>query len=101
MDSGRLVLPPILGFLAAGFFFPIYYYALPYALFCCFASGKLLGYIFSDLSHYYRHRGSPAPNSSMHYRKVYHLNHHFKNHDLGYGISTVLWDYVFSTVGSL
>jgi 4-hydroxysphinganine ceramide fatty acyl 2-hydroxylase len=100
MDSDRLVFPPAPALLIIGFFYVIYRSLLTYPVFCCFASGKLFGYICYDLNHYFLHHGSPAPKSNMHYRKVYHHNHHFKNHNLGYGISTVLWDYVFGTVGS-
>ncbi|KAI6218084.1 Fatty acid 2-hydroxylase [Aphelenchoides besseyi] len=100
MDGDRLVFPPVPALLIIGFFYAIYKTLLPDPLFCCFASGKLFGYICYDLSHYYLHHGSPEPHSNMHYRKVYHHNHHFKDHDQGFGISTVLWDHVFGTVGS-
>lgn len=94
MDGDRLVFPPTPALLIIGFFYVVYRSLLAYPVFCCFASGKLFGYICYDVSHYYLHHGNPAPKSNMHFRKVYHHNHHFKNHNLGYGISTVLWDYV-------
>ncbi|ODQ80736.1 hypothetical protein BABINDRAFT_34639 [Babjeviella inositovora NRRL Y-12698] len=30
--------------------------------------------------------------------KRYHLQHHYKNFDLGYGVTTKIWDYAFGTV---
>jgi sterol desaturase/sphingolipid hydroxylase (fatty acid hydroxylase superfamily) len=99
MDGERLVFPPTPALLIVGFFYAIYRSILPYPVFCCFASGKLFGYICYDMNHYYLHHGNPAPDTNMHFRKVYHHNHHFKDSDLAYGISTVLWDYVFGTVG--
>uniref|UniRef100_A0A1I7WP51 Cytochrome b5 heme-binding domain-containing protein n=1 Tax=Heterorhabditis bacteriophora TaxID=37862 RepID=A0A1I7WP51_HETBA len=68
-------------------------------IFCAFGSGKLFGYISYDMMHYYLHHGRPRPLTNMHYRKVYHHNHHFKDFDAGFGISTSLWDYIFDTVG--
>ncbi|TKR60003.1 hypothetical protein L596_029599 [Steinernema carpocapsae] len=99
MDGDRLVFPPTPALFIVGFFYFIYSSLLPFSVFCCFASGKLFGYICYDMVHYYLHHGSPEPSSTMHFRKVYHHNHHFKDFDLAYGISTVLWDHVFQTVG--
>ena len=30
--------------------------------------------------------------------KKYHLAHHYKNFDLGFGVTSKVWDYVFNTV---
>ena len=32
--------------------------------------------------------------------REYHLRHHFRDDDLGYGVSSPLWDYVFGTVST-
>lgn len=99
MDGDRLVFPPVLAIPVVVFFHFVYVAILPYTIFCCYAAGKLFGYIVYDLSHYYLHHGHPEPPSNFHYRKVYHDNHHYKDYDVGFGISTVIWDYVFNTVG--
>uniref|UniRef100_A0AC34QRU2 Fatty acid 2-hydroxylase n=1 Tax=Panagrolaimus sp. JU765 TaxID=591449 RepID=A0AC34QRU2_9BILA len=99
MDGDRLVFPPTPALLIIGFFYVFYRSLLSYPVFCCFASGKLFGYICYDVIHYFLHHGTPKPRSNWHYRKVYHHNHHFKNFDAGYGISTNLWDFVFKTEG--
>uniref|UniRef100_A0AC35F5R3 Fatty acid 2-hydroxylase n=1 Tax=Panagrolaimus sp. PS1159 TaxID=55785 RepID=A0AC35F5R3_9BILA len=100
MDGDRLVFPPTAALLIIGFFYLFYRTFLPYSIFCCFCSGKLFGYICYDLIHYYLHHGRPRPTTNLHFRKVYHHNHHFKDFDAGYGISTSLWDYIFNTEGS-
>uniref|UniRef100_A0A914HNK2 Fatty acid 2-hydroxylase n=1 Tax=Globodera rostochiensis TaxID=31243 RepID=A0A914HNK2_GLORO len=99
MDSDRLVFPPAAALLIVCFFYAIYRILLPFPFFCCFASGKLFGYIVYDITHYYLHHGRPEPNSRWHYRKVYHHNHHFKDSDSSFGISTTFWDCVFGTLG--
>ncbi|KAL6732664.1 hypothetical protein Aduo_003403 [Ancylostoma duodenale] len=99
MDGDRLVFPPAPALIIVAFFYAIYSNVLPWHIFCAFGSGKLFGYIGYDMIHYYLHHGCPRPLTNMHYRKVYHHNHHFKDFDAGFGISTSLWDYVFHTVG--
>jgi len=100
MDGDRLVFPPTPALLIVGFFYMVYRSFLPWPVFCAFASGKLFGYICYDMIHFYLHHGSPKPTSNLHYRKVYHHNHHFKDFDAGFGISTNLWDYFFETIGT-
>lgn len=100
MDGDRLVFPPAAAVLIIAVFYAFYRVLLPWPIFCCYASGKLFGYICYDMIHYYLHHGSPEPSSNMHFRKVYHHNHHFKDFDLAFGISSTLWDYVFGTVGA-
>uniref|UniRef100_A0A915PT18 Fatty acid 2-hydroxylase n=1 Tax=Setaria digitata TaxID=48799 RepID=A0A915PT18_9BILA len=106
MDGDRLVFPPVPAAVIVAFFYCFYTWLLPYDLFCCFGAGKLFGYIIYDCSHYYFHHADPLPGTNLHFRKVYHNNHHFKHFDLvlfsfvAFGISTILWDYVFNTVGA-
>ncbi|CAP31203.1 Protein CBG12227 [Caenorhabditis briggsae] len=99
MDGDRLVFPPVPAALIVGIFYVIYSNTFQWSVFCAFGAGKLFGYVTYDMVHYYLHHGSPRPRSNLHYRKVYHHNHHFKNFDVGFGISTSLWDYVFHTIG--
>ncbi|VDK17413.1 unnamed protein product [Anisakis simplex] len=99
MDGDRLVFPPVPALPIVLFFYVLYINILPYHVFCCFAAGKLFGYVVYDVTHYYLHHGNPRPLTNLHFRKVYHHNHHFKDFDLAFGISTVIWDHVFHTVG--
>ena len=32
------------------------------------------------------------------WQKKYHLAHHYKNFELGFGVTSAMWDYVFNTV---
>uniref|UniRef100_A0A0K0DH34 Fatty acid 2-hydroxylase n=1 Tax=Angiostrongylus cantonensis TaxID=6313 RepID=A0A0K0DH34_ANGCA len=97
MDTGRLVFPPFPAFFIVALFYAIYSRILPWLaaftiyllyceqmnIFCAFGSGKLFGYVGYDMIHYYLHHGCPRPLTNMHYRKVYHHNHHFKDFDAG------------------
>lgn len=47
--------------------------------------------------HYYLHYGSPSTFKYLYHIKRYHYQHHFVQHDKGFGISSPLWDYVFRT----
>uniref|UniRef100_A0A0N4Z0C4 Cytochrome b5 heme-binding domain-containing protein n=1 Tax=Parastrongyloides trichosuri TaxID=131310 RepID=A0A0N4Z0C4_PARTI len=99
-DGDRLVFPPTPALFIIGFFYFVYSSILPWDIFCCFAAAKLCSYIGYDVIHYWLHHAQFKCNSIAHYRKVYHHNHHFKDFDAGFGITTNLWDYVFGTVGS-
>ena len=70
---------------------------LDYPTTCGVLTGGITGYILYDLTHYYLHHGVPI---TQHLRtmKTYHLNHHYKNYHLGYGITSKLWDRVFGTL---
>lgn len=60
-------------------------------------AGLYTGYIAYDMTHYYVHFAKP----SLEYfkgMKNYHVLHHYKEPENGFGISSKLWDYVFGTV---
>jgi 4-hydroxysphinganine ceramide fatty acyl 2-hydroxylase len=93
----RLVMPPPL---ALAILQPVYWgmrIFMTYHMTVAVLAGGLVGYILYDLTHYYLHHGVPF---TQHLRtmKSYHLNHHYKNYHLGYGITTKLWDRVFNTL---
>lgn len=63
---------------------------------CAVGSGTIFAYVCYDLCHYFLHHGR----SSIAYlreMKTYHLNHHYQNWELGFGITTKFWDKVFGT----
>ncbi|KAI0945525.1 hypothetical protein AcW1_001725 [Taiwanofungus camphoratus] len=94
MDRLRLPIPPAMFAIIA---FPVI--QLAYAIFApATANGVIAGTVFSyilyDMIHY-----------ALHYEKfpwrelkTYHLTHHYKNPDSGYGVTSMIWDYVFNTV---
>ncbi|CAJ0912976.1 3310_t:CDS:1, partial [Entrophospora sp. SA101] len=59
-------------------------------------AGAVFGYVCYDLTHYHLHHAKPFGD---HFKtmKTYHLAHHYKNYELGYGITSKVWDIAFST----
>ncbi|KAF9583806.1 fatty acid alpha-hydroxylase [Lunasporangiospora selenospora] len=96
MDRLRLVMPPAL---AVAIAIPLN--KLAHALFPTpqaygIMGGALLGYVLYDLTHYYLHH---AKVFKIHFKemKTYHLAHHYKDFEGGYGITSKFWDRVFNT----
>jgi len=59
-------------------------------------SGTLLGYLAYDWVHYYTHHFRPTTRLGKFLRR-YHMEHHYKDSESHYGISSPLWDWVFGT----
>ena len=90
-DSKRLVLPPSLSVpLAIGFFF-LYKAILPLAALYPFFGGFVLGYLMYDMMHYAFHHVD-IKNKYWVALKTHHLKHHFKDPDMGFGVSNTIWD---------
>lgn len=96
MDSMRLVMPPALGVILATPIITFIQQVLPHGVSDGLVSGALLGFISYDLFHYYLHHSKPY-GSYTRKMKTYHLDHHYKNFNLGYGVTSRFWDVVFST----
>ncbi|KAL1513737.1 hypothetical protein ABEB36_003107 [Hypothenemus hampei] len=96
-DTRRLVFPPFPAAIIAIIFYWLFSFILPdYSIVLIFA-GALTGYLTYDMIHYYLHYGSPKETSYFYELKRYHNQHHFAHHDLGFGISSVIWDKIFGT----
>lgn len=95
MEKDRLVFPPVLGIPVYFLLYFVYGSFIP--LFLCrgIAIGVIAAYIMYDLSHYYFHHEQPL--AQLEYRKKYHMYHHYKDPNNGYGITTSFWDTVFGT----
>ncbi|MCJ1271438.1 fatty acid alpha-hydroxylase [Lobaria immixta] len=97
MDKLRLVMPPTLFVALATPFYKlahtIFYwdwYAAT-AVFC----GGIFGYICYDLTHYFlHHKTLPSFYQDL---KKYHLQHHYKDFENGFGVTSRFWDRVFGT----
>jgi len=61
-----------------------------------FLVGFLSGYIFYDMTHYYIHHESPK-SGHFYEMKSYHNKHHYKRLNMGFGITSKFWDYVYGT----
>ena len=97
MDSLRLVFPPVLGIMIAIVFKTgVYNLVMPLPFADAFFAGKVIGYVWYDLFHYFSHHRQ-AKNGYTAFMKRYHLAHHYKNPNLGFGVSSHIWDIVFGT----
>ncbi|TVU48893.1 hypothetical protein EJB05_00175 [Eragrostis curvula] len=99
MDGLRLVFPPAAAaILCFPFWNLIKLFSTPSTTPGLFGGG-LLGYVMYDCTHYYLHHGQPSSDPAKHLKK-YHLNHHFRIQNKGFGITSTLWDHVFGTLPS-
>lgn len=58
--------------------------------------GTLFGYVLYDCMHYYLHHGKVVTEHAR-TMKGWHLDHHYKQAEKGFGITSKLWDWVFGT----
>jgi sterol desaturase/sphingolipid hydroxylase (fatty acid hydroxylase superfamily) len=95
-DDERLVMPPITSVLLAVPVFGLFYLLWGQLVFGFFA-GFLVGYMTYDVMHYAIHAIKQPPKLL---RPIWrhHLQHHYKNPDLAYGVSNRFWDRVFGTL---
>ncbi|XP_058056773.1 uncharacterized protein LOC131208138 [Anopheles bellator] len=93
-DPYRLVFPVPPAILLTTIFYQPLYYLFPFPRITL--AGGLIGYLTYDMIHYYLHYGSPS-GGHLYHMKRYHYSHHFVHHDLGYGISSDVWDKLFGT----
>lgn len=97
MDGLRLVFPPTAtAILCFPFWKLVSFFATPSTTPALFGGG-LLGYVMYDVTHYYLHHGQPTSDVPKNLKR-YHLNHHFRIQDKGFGITSSLWDKVFGTL---
>ncbi|GJE86566.1 fatty acid hydroxylase [Phanerochaete sordida] len=96
MDRLRLVMPPAM-FAALSYPFTRLAHALfPAAVANGVIAGAYVFYVLYDVMHYAMHHTRlPA---YLKEQKKYHLAHHYKNFDLGFGVTSKMWDIVFNTV---
>ncbi|RLV92217.1 Ceramide very long chain fatty acid hydroxylase SCS7 [Spathaspora sp. JA1] len=95
MDEYRLVLPPTLFIVLAYPFYKLVFSLLPFYMACSGFAGGTLGYIMYDVTHYMLHHANLP--SFLQDLKTYHLEHHYKNYELGFGVTSRFWDVVFGS----
>ncbi|KAI5964926.1 SCS7 [Candida margitis] len=95
MDGYRLVLPPTLFIVLAYPFYRIVFGLLPFYMACSGFAGGTLGYIMYDVTHYVLHH-TKLPKFFQEL-KTYHLEHHYKNYEMGFGVTSRFWDVIFET----
>ena len=69
---------------------------VPQAILYPFTGGGMLGYAIYDVHHYFLHHSTPTWHKLKELKR-YHMTHHYKDWDHGYGITTRIWDSVFGT----
>ncbi|KAF7972148.1 hypothetical protein HWV62_11125 [Athelia sp. TMB] len=95
MDKLRLVMPPTLFAVLQAPFTKLAHTIFPTAVANGIISGAFAFYILYDCMHYALHHTKlPAYMREM---KKYHLAHHYKNFELGFGVTSKIWDVVFGT----
>ncbi|KAI7863590.1 hypothetical protein BDF14DRAFT_1842392 [Spinellus fusiger] len=97
MDKLRLVMPPTLAGLIIYPLTRLGHLLFPPIMAYSVIAGGLFGYVIYDCMHYYLHH---AKVFKYHFRemKKYHMAHHYKNYESGYGITSKLWDYMLNTL---
>ncbi|ORY34242.1 hypothetical protein BCR39DRAFT_517187 [Naematelia encephala] len=96
MDRLRLVMPPTLFFILETPFTNLAHLIFPKAIANGIIAGSFSMYMVYDCMHYaLHHTRLPQYMAEM---KKYHLAHHYKNFELGFGVTSKVWDYVFNTL---
>jgi len=94
-DARRLVMPPSISVPLAVLFYILFLLIFGRLAPGVFA-GLVFGYVCYDMLHYATHH-FPMKRGLWLWLKQYHLRHHYKDDDAGFGISSPLWDFVFGT----
>jgi 4-hydroxysphinganine ceramide fatty acyl 2-hydroxylase len=94
-DARRLVMPPSISVPLAVLFYILFLLIFGRLAPGVFA-GLVFGYVCYDMLHYATHH-FPMKHGLWLWLKQYHLRHHYKDDDAGFGISSPLWDFVFGT----
>ncbi len=99
----RLVMPLPVSIPMAVLFYGLYYLIVGVVLrapawVAPLMAGFLIGYLVYDLTHYATHH-FPMRSGYAKYIKRYHMQHHYKDPNTRFGVSSPVWDWVFRTQG--
>lgn len=94
-DASRLVLPPVISLPMAVLFYFLFEFSFR-GFAPAVSAGFGLGYVCYDTIHYATHHFAMKNRIGL-WLKQYHLRHHYKDDEAGFGVSSPLWDYVFRT----
>jgi sterol desaturase/sphingolipid hydroxylase (fatty acid hydroxylase superfamily) len=95
-DSKRLVMVPTISIPLAALFFFLFKFLLGGIMVFPFFAGFLIGYLFYDMVHYAIHHYNFKSKFWLDL-KQYHMLHHYKDMNNGYGVSSKFWDLIFRT----
>ena len=95
-DKTRLFMPPVPSLIIAAALFGIQYMVLGKYAFA-FYPGFILGWLMYASMHYLIHAIEPPFKFLQPLWRNHHL-HHYRNDNLGFGVSNTLWDKIFGTM---
>ena len=95
-DPLRLVMVPVVSIPLGALFYFLFRFILGQELAAAFMPGLVVGYLAYDMTHYAVHH-FPIKVKVFGFLREWHMRHHFQRPDLGFGVSSPLWDYVFGT----
>jgi len=98
-DKERLFMPAAPSLIIASMFFLVFYLLLGKLAFPFFP-GFMLGYLIYGSMHYAIHAWNPPFKWMKGLWRNHHL-HHYKHSDMGFGVSSTIWDHVFGTMFDL
>ena len=93
----RSILPIFEAALVGILFYACFFMILGSAFAAPFYLGFVLGYLYYDLFHYALHN-LPISAKWVKNLKVEHLKHHYIHEESNYGVTTQIWDRVFSSL---
>ncbi|GAA6024564.1 hypothetical protein JCM10207_008654 [Rhodosporidiobolus poonsookiae] len=95
MDRMRLVMPPLLFFVLQAPFTRLAHVLFPNWMANGIIAGSFVFYVLYDVMHYALHH-TKLP-EYVKKQKSWHMEHHYKEPNLGFGVTSPVWDRVFST----
>lgn len=95
-DSMRLVMPPMVSIPLAIVFYFSFKLLISEPFLAPFYAGFVSGYLWYDMSHYAIHHAN-WKNKWFMTIKAHHLRHHFREPELGFGVSSFFWDKIMGT----
>lgn len=103
-DKERLFMPPVPSLLLASTVFGLmyltgYFFGISGYVFAFFP-GFIFGYLIYGTMHYAIHACNPPFKWMRALWRNHHL-HHYKDEELGFGVSSTLWDHIFGTMFNL
>ena len=95
-DKTRLAMPPLMSAFLTGILF--LFFLLIFGLGgLAFGAGFISGYATYLIFHYCIHAYKP-PNNFLKILWKHHLIHHYKDDEVAFGVSTIVWDRLFQTM---
>ncbi len=95
-DKTRLVMPPAGGVLLMGLLWGGFSLVIPGDWLEAFMAFFIVGYLCYDYTHYAVHHFNLQSDVGR-FLKRHHMQHHFRDSDRNFGVSSPLWDWVFRT----